>query len=106
MPIYTYRCAKGHEFDVLCETWRDKAPEEPCRCGLQAPSVPAAIRVVVKAGRSDVREAAMKGSYRDVLPEVDSDSFWEGAAPEMEAGFNRPNPLYYKSDKPTVDMGS
>lgn len=102
MPVYTYRCPKGHEFDVLCATWRDKAPEEPCRCGDVAENVPASVRVVMRAGRSDVREAIHKGNYRDVLPEVDSDSFWEGAAPEMEAGFSRPNPLYYKSDRVSV----
>lgn len=99
MPVYTYRCSKGHEFDVLCASWRDKAPRETCHCGEQAPNVPASIRVVMRAGRSDVREAIGTGSYRDVVPEVDSDSFWEGAAPEMEAGFSRPNPIYYKSDR-------
>lgn len=106
MPIYEYHC-KSHG------TWEEIQAEflesMACpACGEQAKRLASrfACRMAPTHGELMSYLADPNADAKDSGVTVnDSDSFWEGWSDGVREAFDRPNPLYFQSDKPFVDMG-
>ena len=110
MPIYEYRCAGcGARREEILSYEDSQVTTFACdTCpGRIFERVFSSPNFKVAPNSADIANHVLAGgSLRDHVPSNDTSDTWEGYPDSFREKMERPNPLYYKSDKPTVDMGS